>query len=682
MPHRALRTLRLLGRKVRALLAEAPVATPLFLISAPLLLAAATAGAPWLFTAAASVSYVSDWRITSRSTRLQRVLQSARFGVTVRFLSRQFLTLVLVYRSAAPGELRLLPVAALAFALFYVLQMPHSLLLARIRQVRQLPLSTRNIDLSALHITDAPSPRALNLAFNKVMHADALAIAGVLTALLTASTVPGVAGCGAALLAVLVYDAVLARVLRADRRMPAAGAVVNHIDGWLKDYRPTVVLYFCGMRNSAYQVNMWLDTLAEAGDRPLVLLRERHILDDLAPTHLPVLCLPHADHVMNLDFSSVRTVLYSANVGPNIHMLRMPQATHVFVGHGDSDKLASVNPYAKVYDEVWTAGRAGRDRWAAAAVGVRDEAVVEVGRPQLAGIERESGPRHAGPLTVLYAPTWENWQPSPGATSLIASGERIVEQLLNAPADVRILYKPHPYTGARDPKATAAHERIVEMLRKANSAHRPAEGTGTGRAGTEADQQDAQPRVRKDADDAERSRDSRLTAERAATLRELRLEQDKLYWQSHGPTGHVVISADGPHLYSCFNQCDLLVSDISSVVTDFLASGKPYAIVDGAELGEQEFRRRCTAARGAFVLPPGAEGLDDVVLIAAGLATDGMRPARTELKHYLLGPDEPDSLTRFRTAVQAAQHRPTPAHVRVVEQAPVHADATPQSPVR
>ena len=67
-------------------------------------------------------------------------------------------------------------------------------------------------------------------------------------------------------------------------------------------------------------------------------------------------------------------------------MLREPGTKHVFVGHGDSDKQASVNPYSKVYDEVWVAGLAGRERYARAGVGVLDRDIVEIGRPQLAGV--------------------------------------------------------------------------------------------------------------------------------------------------------------------------------------------------------------------------------------------------------------------------------------------------------
>lgn len=34
---------------------------------------------------------------------------------------------------------------------------------------------------------------------------------------------------------------------------------------WLAEYRPTVMLYFSGSKDSAYQVNMWLETMAQLG---------------------------------------------------------------------------------------------------------------------------------------------------------------------------------------------------------------------------------------------------------------------------------------------------------------------------------------------------------------------------------------------------------------------------------
>ena len=132
---------------------------------------------------------------------------------------------------------------------------------------------------------------------------------------------------------------------------------------------------------------------------------------------------------MNFSLPSVRVALFPANTAKNLHMLRVPGIGHVFIGHGDSDKAASFNPYTKVYDEVWVAGQAGRDRYLRAQVGVRDEDIVEVGRPQLTGI-RPAGDRPADRMfTVLYAPTWEGWLADECQTSLMAMGPRIIQAL-------------------------------------------------------------------------------------------------------------------------------------------------------------------------------------------------------------------------------------------------------------
>ena len=646
---------------IAKLLSERPVSSIAFLLAHPTLCVAAALGDPWLFGCAAAVSYAADQRLSEAGTRLFVAMRRARLGLTLRFVVRQLLLVVLLARMDVPVLL-----AATTFVLFYVLQTPQSLLLTLIKRARKLPLVTRNIDLGPLGIPDAPSALLTHRAFEKIMHADVPAVAGLLAWTATGSATAATVGCAATITLLLAYDAALLPAFLETRTMPDDDRVIAYADRWLEEYRPTVVLYFSGMKSSAYQINMWLKTLEALDARAMVLLRERHILADLAPTTLPVMCLPKAGHVMRLGFTSARVVLYAANVGPNIHMLRIPSAKHVFIGHGDSDKQASVNPYAKVYDEVWTAGRAGRDRWAAADVGVRDDEIVEVGRPQLAPVQpAKEGPR-TSPLTVLYAPTWESWEPEPGVTSITDSGELIIRALLCAPVEVRILYKPHPYTGVRDPKAKRAHERIVALLREAN-ATRPT-GPADPRLTTERARVEAQWRSARTpgrADEAECSRDALLTRQAADALERLAERRDSLYWAAHAPDQHVVIAADGPHLYSCFNQCDLLVSDISSVVSDFIASGKPYAIVDGAGLGEREFRRRYTAALGAFVLTPDAADLRHVLLAAAGKEPDTMREARADLKDYLLGPCEPDSLTRFNAAVQrlarAAQPMATPS---------------------
>jgi hypothetical protein len=94
-----------------------------------------------------------------------------------------------------------------------------------------------------------------------------------------------------------------------------------------------------------------------------------------------------------------------------------------------------------------------------------------------------------------------------------------------------------------------------------------------------------------------------------------------------------------------------MVSDISSVVSDFIASGKPYAVTDSAELGEAEFKRQNTAVRAATILSNKATELGALLDAVRDVAGDPLAEDRKELKEYLLGPDEPTSIEQFNTAV-------------------------------
>jgi hypothetical protein len=635
-------------------------------LSYPGLLLAALLANLWLFAAAGLLSYVSDWYLHQRGTYLINRLDKAQANLPNRFLARELLVVLFLAGTDLANNSIYLS-AIVCFLLFYGLQALHSALITLILNRRRLPYFTRNIDLSGLRIPDGPAPWLSGRAAEKMLHLDLAAMAGLLISAATGKATYGFVG-GAVTLGIgVLYTVVLVSYLTGKRLPPGANKALDFIDDWLRSYRPTTVLYFSGAKDSAYQVNMWLDTMAEIEGRPLVILRERFILPQLDDSAVPVLCVPSAVHLMNLDLASVRVALYPANVGKNIHLLRVPTMKHVFIGHGDSDKIASINPFSKAYDEVWTAGKAGRDRYALAEVGVRDEEIVEVGRPQLAGIQTWTGAPPARIPTVLYAPTWEGWTDDPGNTSVLLAGENIVRRLVRAEQPVRVLYKPHPFTGTINPKAKQAHDRIVAFLEQAAAeraadaqfaAQDAAEAVGQAEARAEMARIDArlaemkviaQPGV----DEAEASRDSVADPERLTEGARLRKDWNAAYWRAVGSRQHKVVTGPMPNLYDCFNVSDALVSDISSVVSDFIASGKPYAIVDSAELGEKEFKRQNTAARAALVLDNKASRIGELLVAARDEDQDPLVFARGELKEYLLGPDEPASIVRFDDAVRA-----------------------------
>ncbi|MEU0274542.1 hypothetical protein [Streptomyces sp. NPDC006307] len=620
----------------------------------------------WFFAAAGAVTYVADWYLHQKKSYLINRLSKVRAGLPIRFLLRQLLLILLLARENL-AEQPVFYAAVACFLLFYGLQAPQGALATLIRLRRTMPVVTRNIDLHAVRIPDAPPRALLNRSAEKMLHLDIPAVAGVIIAAATGENTVAYAGVAATLALGLLYTLVLVPYLRRGRRVPAAGAVLKAVGTWLGEYQPTVALYFSGSDDSAYQVNMWLETMEQVDGRPIVIMRERNLVKKLNPTSVPVLCVPGGQHLMAMDFSSIRVTLYAANVGKNIHMLRVPTMKHVFIGHGDSDKLASVNPYSKVYDEVWTAGQAGRDRYALADVGVRDEDIVEVGRPQLAPIKPRTGaPKNPIP-TLLYAPTWEGWDNNPGNTSLLLAGENIMKRLLNAPSPVRVIYKPHPFTGLVDKKAKAVDERLQKMVVAANAARATDPRWAKEIAAAQASQTAARAELtrveariaelcrpgRKGGDEAEESRVSLADPHRLAEIKRLRAEWNDAYWRSFGWWEHRVVTGPEPKLYDCFNESDGMVSDISSVVSDFIASGKPYAVTDSAELGVEEFKRQNTAVRAAVILSNSAAELDELLAAVADPAADLLAADRRRLKQYLLGPDEPTSMERFNAAVRA-----------------------------
>ncbi|MGW0915819.1 hypothetical protein ACWD1Z_29300 [Streptomyces sp. NPDC002784] len=636
-------------------------AAVLVMLGFPCLMVAALVPSVPAFTVAAAVTYLADHYLHRKGSYLVNRLSKVRAGLSIRFLIRQLLLILLLARVDLSDNL-VFYAAVAGFIAFYGLQAPHGALVTLIRNRRRMPVATRNIDLaSRIRIPDAPPRGLLNRSAEKMLHLDLAAMAGVLVSAFLDEAMAGFIGIGVTVFLGCLYVLALVPYVRGSKIPPNADAVLAAMDDWLAEYRPETVLYFSGSKESAYQVNMWLETMEQLDTRPLIILRERVILANLAPTTVPVICVPGGVHLMNLDLSTVRVALYAANVGKNIHLLRVPTMKHVFIGHGDSDKLASVNPFSKVYDEVWTAGRAGRDRYAIADVGVRDDDIVEVGRPQLAPIQTWQGVPEGRMPTVLYAPTWEGWDGNPGNTSIVLAGENIVKSLVKADPPVRVLYKPHPFTGTVSAEAKAAHQRITALVEKAG-AERAADARFAADTAAQSAAKAELARIearlaelagngKERGDEAEATRDSLVDVARHEEVARLRAAWNDAYWRSFGSHEHRVITGAEPRLYDCFNVSDAMVSDISSVVSDFIASGKPYAVTDSGELGEEEFKRQNTAVRAAVILSNSAAELGGLLDAVRDPAADPLAEDRGELKRYLLGPDEPTSLDQFNTAV-------------------------------
>ncbi|EPD95024.1 hypothetical protein HMPREF1486_02419 [Streptomyces sp. HPH0547] len=640
------------------------------------------AGNAALVVTGAVLGLLTDVVMQRGARRTAQRLGRAQFTPSARQLLRDAL---LVGGLGALGVVRAGSAALLLGALLgcWALHFVCQAVAGAVRARRQLPVVTRNIDASALRLSCAPPALFSTRTTLRLACVSALTTAGMCGTAVVGDPVWAQAAALCCCAGLLAGAGRVATWLLPGKRVADEAEALEWLERWLAEYRPTIGMYFSGGNASAYQANMWLSTLAELEGRPLIVLRERFMVQKIDTTDVPILCVPKVSHLMRLEHSTLKVLLHPSNSGKTSQVLRIPTLKHAFINHGESDKLSSCNPYAKAYDQVWVAGQEARERYAQAHVGVEDKDVVEVGRPQLAPIEaagtRPVGHRD-GYLTVLYAPTWEGFTDDPGNTSVVVAGEHIVRALLADP-QVRLLYKPHPMTGTVDPRAGAADARIRALVEEANERRggpppAPEAVAALRRASARlaALSRDA---YGPHADEVERMlRQPAPEPGRARAVAEARRAWEEAYWAALPAGRHCVVTGEGPGLYCCFNEADLLVSDVSSVVSDYLSSEKPYAVANTTGLDEDAFRAAFPTVRAATVLGPDGSGIPELLRSVRHPELDTLAAARAALKLRLLGPSQPSSLVRFDRAAQALRRQAEERArlVRARERRPVDAE--------
>lgn len=159
-------------------------------------------------------------------------------------------------------------------------------------------------------------------------------------------------------------------------------------------------------------------------------------------------------------------VLYLENSSRNLELLgRLSGWRHIFLHHGESDKIASRVKSLRVYPESAVAGFAGVERLRAA--GVRSQIHV-VGRPQARVPEGDGANRARNYL--LYAPTYEGLSGHEDYSSLRLFSEDLVD--VATKWNFELVVKFHPLAGKRRNDVRSAiegwkrlaHERKIKMV--------------------------------------------------------------------------------------------------------------------------------------------------------------------------------------------------------------------------
>jgi hypothetical protein len=345
------------------------------------------------------------------------------------------------------------------------------------------------------------------------------------------------------------------------------------LDKLWEEMAPTFAIHWRAGGGSLHQLTMWLDYL-RALDKPFfVITRTReNFLEVVRSLDVPVLHRVGLNSVEDALSPSLKTVFYVNTAILNDHMLRYPHLTHIQLNHGDSDKLASYSPVFRSYDKDFVAGQAAIDRFDSAGLATAPGFFVIVGRPQVAEVAPSRGP-----VASLSSPTVlyaPTWSGNTQDSNYtsLPKGPQIVQALLERGCTV--VFRPHPYWN-KDHHSAAGRQEVVEML--------AADAAATGRG------------------------------------------------HIYGEMAETELS-----VFDCFNLSDLMVSDVSSVVNDYLFSEKPLvmvAVTAPPELFVEEF----PVARGAYVVDFADVDATLAAALGAVWGADPLAATRRELKTYYLG---------------------------------------------
>ncbi|WP_349427152.1 CDP-glycerol glycerophosphotransferase family protein [Microbacterium sp. LWS13-1.2] len=235
-----------------------------------------------------------------------------------------------------------------------------------------------------------------------------------------------------------------------------------------------VAVYFADGAVNMYQMRQWYKPLAGlAKTWPVVVLSRAATGAEalLADGALPVAFVPTVrDLERFIAKQDIRVVLYVNQNTRNFQMFRYGRRWHVFINHGESDKMYMTTNQYKAYDYAMIAGDAARERLSRVLWDYDiDRRTIEIGRPQA---DHYSGTLPYTPderTVVLYAPTWEGDRPSAHYGSIATHGEALVAALL-ATGRHRVIYRPHPRSGVVNHEYGAANKRIIAALAGANAA--------------------------------------------------------------------------------------------------------------------------------------------------------------------------------------------------------------------
>lgn len=222
-----------------------------------------------------------------------------------------------------------------------------------------------------------------------------------------------------------------------------------------------------GLRN-LYQVRQWygpLEYLADSHKVAILCYRPESAQQIADETDLKVVLTPSLTDLSEVrDSLSPKVVLYPNQNYTNYRILGLDRAQHVFICHGESDKIYMASNWIKIFNYFFIAGEASRDRLKKYVRNYdADGRTIKISRPQVDIKEPPIIEKSNDRITVLYAPTWEGGRTTMRYGSVESHGRQIIESLI-ADGGFQIIYRPHPRTGIHLREVKAADREIREQI--------------------------------------------------------------------------------------------------------------------------------------------------------------------------------------------------------------------------
>ena len=222
-----------------------------------------------------------------------------------------------------------------------------------------------------------------------------------------------------------------------------------------------VMVFFPDPPENYYQLHQWIEPLRDLDreHRVLVVCQDSRTAAALradSTLDCRVVARNRTLEALVRD-SPLGLCLYVGQANANAVALRLNRLAHVFLSHGESDKLVTVSNLEKSFDEVFVAGDAAVDRHRRSLMFFDIDRLVPIGRPQARYF---APPPPDAPVTVLYAPTWEGSQEVNEYSSLKSHGIAVLESAVAS--KTHLIFRPHPRTGRSDRTYRSALASIIE----------------------------------------------------------------------------------------------------------------------------------------------------------------------------------------------------------------------------